>query len=422
MNWCQCHAKTARMITASRRSPPRSRRWRRADRPRTACASVAARSPAAGGGPVERRRDTRRELVQVWPPARFMCRAGSGASPGDRTCQRRATCSRVRRRLAGGSRRRCQDPFSHLQSLLSGAPGRGAQPIWQQALPARCVESRPGPGLALCPLQRSAIWCARSSHYGHLPARRAGVATASPGDAGRARRGWPPERRRRYGSVRPACRPYGTAGCLVITGGVRFSRERPPRRCRAGALLAGRAHQLGPSVLTPARSDRSGPVVRLPERGRIGEPRPAPGHVAPGGRGPDLVANDAMLSDRNRPSQRIEARNRLQVFAVTVRPEAERPEPGYPASLAGHARSPGVPGKLPELTGPPSLGATVRRIPAGGAPAAGSRPGCPGNGPRIFSLRSAQPPRFVTPHMSHWPAWADRGLAWPPRGIRSHAR
>ena len=161
----------------------------------------------------------------------------------------------------------------------------------------------------------------------------------------RARRGWPPERRRWYGSARLACRPYGTAGCLVITGGVRFSRERPPRRCRAGALLAGRAHQLGPSVLTPPRSDRSGPVVRLPERGRIGEPRPAPGHVAPGGRGPDLVANDAMLSDRNRPSQRIEAGSRLQVFAVTVRPEAERPEPGYPASLAGHARSPGVPGK-----------------------------------------------------------------------------
>jgi hypothetical protein len=160
-----------------------------------------------------------------------------------------------------------------------------------------------------------------------------------------ARRGWPPERRRRYGLARPACRPCGIAGCLVITGGVRFARECPSRRCRAGALLAGRAHQPGQSVLSPARSDRSRPVVRLPERGRIGEPRPAPGHVAPGGRDPDLVTNDAVLSDRNRMNQRIEADNRLQVFTVTVRPEAQWPDLGYPPSPAGHARSPGVPGK-----------------------------------------------------------------------------
>lgn len=88
-------------------------------------------------------------------------------------------------------------------------------------------------------------------------------------------------------------------------------------------LLAGRAHQPGHSVLSPARTDRSGPVVRLPERGRIREPRPAPGHVAPGGRDPELVTNDAVLGDCNRPSQRIEADNRLPVFAVTARPEAE---------------------------------------------------------------------------------------------------
>ena len=150
----------------------------------------------------------------------------------------------------------------------------------------------------------------------------------------RVRRGRPPERRRRHGLVRPACRPYITAGCLVITGGVRFSREYPSRQCRAGALLAGRAHQPGQSVLSPASSDRSGPVVRLPERGRIREPRPAAGHVAPGGRDPDLVTNDAVLNDRNRMNQRIEADKRLQVFAVTVRPEAEWPEPGYPPSPA----------------------------------------------------------------------------------------
>jgi hypothetical protein len=75
-------------------------------------------------------------------------------------------------------------PFSHPQSLLSGAPGRGAQPIWQQALAARCAEHRPGPGLAACPRQRSATWCGRSSHYGRLLVRRAGVAMACPGDAG----------------------------------------------------------------------------------------------------------------------------------------------------------------------------------------------------------------------------------------------
>jgi len=35
----------------------------------------------------------------------------------------------------------------HLQSLLSDGPGRAAQPIWQQAPPARYAEHRPGPGL-----------------------------------------------------------------------------------------------------------------------------------------------------------------------------------------------------------------------------------------------------------------------------------
>jgi hypothetical protein len=44
-------------------------------------------------------------------------------------------------------------------------------------------------------------------------------------------------------------------------------------------------------------------------------------------------------------NQRIETYNRLQVFAVTVRPEAKWPELRYPPSPAGHARSPGVPGK-----------------------------------------------------------------------------
>jgi hypothetical protein len=145
--------------------------------------------------------------------------------------------------------------------------------------------------------------------------------------------------------VRPACWTFGTDGCLVITGGVRFSRECQSRRCRTGALLAGRAYQPGQSVLNPARSDRSRPVVRLPEGGPIRESRPAPSRVAPGDRDPDLVTDDAVLSDRDRMNQRIESYNRLQVFAVTVRPEPEWPEPGYPPSPARHAQSPGVPGK-----------------------------------------------------------------------------
>jgi len=75
-------------------------------------------------------------------------------------------------------------PACHLQPLRPGGPGRAAQPIWQQPPSARCAEHRPGPGLTLCPRQKPATWCARSSQYRRLPVRRAGVATASPGDAG----------------------------------------------------------------------------------------------------------------------------------------------------------------------------------------------------------------------------------------------
>ena len=215
-----CRASTARSPTpARRRCSPRRRPCRPPRGPPAACicptGACSSRPPA-------------RESSRAWPagtprPASapgsglvpgpgelvIFCRRGgsgsrpsapvkaaellvSGAGPGPvlvpgyRICQRRATASaagRVRRRLAGSSRRPCQDPVSPPQSLLSGAPGRGAQPIWQQALPARCAEHWPGPGLAVCPRQRSATWCGRSSHYGRLLVRRAGGATASPGDA-----------------------------------------------------------------------------------------------------------------------------------------------------------------------------------------------------------------------------------------------
>jgi hypothetical protein len=110
-------------------------------------------------------------------------------------------------------------------------------------------------------------------------------------------------------------------------------------------LLADRAGQGAHSVLGPARNDRAGPVVGLPERGRIRERRPAPRHVAPGGRDPDLVTDDAVPGDRHRMSQRIEAHKRPQGFTVTVGPQVGGPGPGDPAGPAGRARPPGVPGK-----------------------------------------------------------------------------
>jgi hypothetical protein len=154
---------------------------------------------------------------------------------------------------------------------------------------------------------------------------------------------WPPGRCL-YGLVRTARRPCGTAGWCEVTGGTGFWRQNPPRRYRL-VTLAGRAHQPAQRVPRPARSDRPGPVVRLPERGRIGERGRAPRHGAPGGRNPDLVTNDTVPGDHHRMNQRIEAHHRLRGLAITVSQGADGRRVGHPASPAGHARPPCMPGE-----------------------------------------------------------------------------
>ena len=156
------------------------------------------------------------------------------------------------------------------------------------------------------------------------------------------RGGWPPHRGP-SGSAGTARRRCGTAGGPVVADGTRFWTGNPPRRDRVVAL-AGWAHQPAQGVLHPTRGDRPSPIVRLPERGRIRERGLAPRHGAPGARNPDLVTDDTVPGDRNRMTQRIEARRTLRAVTITVREDADRRRLRYPASPPGHARSPGVPG------------------------------------------------------------------------------
>jgi hypothetical protein len=73
-------------------------------------------------------------------------------------------------------------------------------------------------------------------------------------------------------------------GRCVVTGGIRSQLDRPLRWCYAVTLLAAWADKLAGSVRTPARSERSRPVVRLAERGRVRETPDAVPHVTAGGR------------------------------------------------------------------------------------------------------------------------------------------
>jgi hypothetical protein len=117
-------------------------------------------------------------------------------------------------------------------------------------------------------------------------------------------------------------------------------------------LLAGRAHQPVQSVPRPPGDGCPGPVVSLPERGRIRECHPASWHIAPGGRDPDLITNDTALGDRNRVdqrveacrNQRVEARRRPCDFTVVVKPGADGTRLTHPGGPAGRAGSPRVPG------------------------------------------------------------------------------
>src|SRR5262245_4256822 len=123
--------------------------------------------------------------------------------------------------------------------------------------------------------------------------------------------------------ARAAFRPCAAVGYSVISNGPGFSWKHPPWRRGGVALPAGWANQPAQSILTPARKDRSGPVVRLPECDRIGESRRTPRHVTPGDGGPDLVPDDAVPGNRNRMDQRIEAprRPRGQAVAARLRPD-----------------------------------------------------------------------------------------------------
>jgi hypothetical protein len=227
---------------------------------------------------------------------------------------------------------------------------------------SQCGEPRPGTGPAdpaactLCPWRgRVRTWpgIAPASGIGD-PARAVRPSRLLTGAGRQARplrpvrpalgRGrWHPNRGP-YELVRPAGRPCGTAGRPVVTGGTGFSSRNPPRRCRM-VTLAGWARQPAQSVRRPARGNRPGPVVRLPERGRIRESGLAPRHGAPGRRNPDLVTNDTTPGDRNRVNQRIERHRRLRGFAITVSRDAEGRRLSSAASPPGHARPPGVPGK-----------------------------------------------------------------------------
>jgi hypothetical protein len=208
---------------------------------------------------------------------------------------------------------------------LPMAGSRGPDPAWHRA---RARDPRPRAG---SPAVSATYQCGKQA-WPLRPVRPA---------LGRGRR--PPDRGP-DGLARPAGQPCGTAARPVVTGGPGFSRGNPPRRRRV-LPLAGWARQPAQSVRRPARGDRPGPVVRLPERGRIRESGLAPRHGAPGRGNPDLVTNDTVPGDRNRVNQRIEPHRRLRGFAITVSRDADGRRLRSAASPPGHARPPGVPGE-----------------------------------------------------------------------------
>jgi hypothetical protein len=175
---------------------------------------------------------------------------------------------------------------------------------------------------------------------------------------GLARGGWPPGHRWTDRLAGTARRPGGIDGWPAVTDGAALLIDRtgfltdgtgivrvnPPRRYRA-VTLARCAHESAQIVLRPASGDRPGSVVRLPERGRVRESGLAPCHGTPGGRNPDLVADDTVPGNHNRMNQRIEARRIPRGFAVTVSQGADGPSLSHPASPAGLARLHGVPGE-----------------------------------------------------------------------------
>ena len=147
-----------------------------------------------------------------------------------------------------------------------------------------------------------------------------------------------------------------------------------PRPRRIVTLLAGEAHQPVECVHTPARGQCPHPVVRLAQRSRVGELRPAASDVTASRRQPELITDDTASGNRQRINQRImTGPGRIGVC---------RRMPGRPAGVRRRARQ----SPLSYSARPASY-----RQPARPAPRR-QRPGVPGQ-----CLRAHLPSRILSP-------------------------
>jgi len=140
-------------------------------------------------------------------------------------------------------------------------------------------------------------------------------------------------------------------GVTVVIGPVARHRLRPRHII---TLLAGRAYQLADRVSAPACHQCPGPVVRLPERRRIREPRGAARHVTPGSRYPDLITDDTVFGNGNGVSQRVIVPWRpWRPWRLSVRGRAHQSQCHHPAGPAPHSLRYGMPGHGPCAQPPP---------------------------------------------------------------------
>jgi len=169
----------------------------------------------------------------------------------------------------------------------------------------------------------------------------------------------------------------------------------PSRPRHTITLLAGRAYQLADRVRAPARHQCPSTVVCLPQRRRVGEPRGAASHVAPGSRYPDLITDDTVFGNSNRMNQRVIASGRP--WRLSVRSRAHQSQFHHPACPAPHPLRHGMPGHRPCAHPPtPPRAGCVRRAsrtsPGGGEPHRDSRSDTKAHP----FLQSAEPPPPVT--------------------------
>jgi hypothetical protein len=149
--------------------------------------------------------------------------------------------------------------------------------------------------------------------------------------------------RRRRRLAHPACLPGGIDGWWVVFGGGWWRRE-PRLPGRPVVALAGWADQLADGIVLPPCGGGFGPVVSLPQRGRIRENCPAARHVAPGGGQTELVADDSMPGDLHWGHQRVTV-HRGTGWADG--PGARSPPGSYLSGPARHRRPPAMPGPRP---------------------------------------------------------------------------